>query len=206
MIDSESNPASVFVIDDDLSVRESLGKLVRSVGLRVGMFASPNEFLAQGKWARPGCIILDVRLPGKSGLAFQEDLARAQGSMPIIFITGHSDIPMSVRAMKAGAVEFMTKPVRPQDLLDAIHVAIARDVALLEQAKEMAELRAAIGTLTVREKEVFDFVVTGLINKQIAAALGISEATVKLHRGNVMRKMRADSVADLVRMAEKLAT
>ena len=170
------------------------------------MFASPNEFLAQGKWARPGCIILDVRLPGKSGLAFQEDLARAQGSMPIIFITGHSDIPMSVRAMKAGAVEFMTKPVRPQDLLDAIHVAIARDVALLEQAKEMAELRAAIGTLTVREKEVFDFVVTGLINKQIAAALGISEATVKLHRGNVMHKMRADSVADLVRMAEKLAT
>jgi FixJ family two-component response regulator len=204
--DSAAHPASVFVIDDDLAVRESLGKLIRSVGLKVGIYASPDEFLAQGQWARPGCIVLDVRLPGKSGLAFQEELARAHGSMPIIFITGHSDIPMSVRAMKAGAVEFMTKPVRPQDLLDAIQVAITRDVALLDQAKATAQLKAAVSTLTTREKEVFDFVVAGLINKQIAATLGISEATVKLHRGNVMQKMHAESVADLVRMADRLAT
>ena len=206
MIVSSAHPASVFVIDDDPFVRESLKKLIRSVGLNVGIFASPDEFLAQGKWARPGCIVLDVRLPGKSGLAFQEELARAHGSMPIIFITGHSDIPMSVRAMKAGAVEFMTKPVRPQDLLDAIQVAITRDVALLDQTKATAELRAALETMTAREKEVFDYVVAGLMNKQIAAALGISEATVKLHRGNVMQKMHAQSVADLVMMADKLLT
>jgi FixJ family two-component response regulator len=204
VIESSTQPASVFVIDDDLAVRESLGKLIRSVGLKVGIFASPDEFMAKGQWARPGCIVLDVRLPGKSGLALQEELARAHGSMPIIFITGHSDIPMSVRAMKAGAVEFMTKPVRPQDLLDAIQVAITRDVAWLDQAKATAQLKAAVSTLTAREKEVFDFVVAGLINKQIAAALGISEATVKLHRGNVMQKMHAESVADLVRMADRL--
>jgi FixJ family two-component response regulator len=203
-IDAGDRRASVFIIDDDLAVRDSLGKLIRSVGLKVEIFASPDEFLAKGKWDRPGCIVLDVRLPGRSGLAFQEELAKARGSMPIIFITGHSDIPMSVKAMKAGAVEFMTKPVRPQDMLDAIQVAITRDVASLDQAREMAALKAAVDTLTVREKEVFDCVVAGLMNKQIAAALGISEATVKLHRGNVMQKMHADSVADLVRMADKL--
>ena len=205
-VDSDGGPATVFVIDDDPGVRDSLKNLIGSVGLRVELFSSADEFLARGEWARPGCLVLDIRLPGRSGLDFQDDLARAQVSMPIVFISGYADIPMSVRAMKAGAVEFITKPVRPQDLLDAIQIAIARDVASCRQAEAVAELRTKFSTLTVREREVLELVATELVNKQIAFALGITEATVKLHRGNVMRKMQARSVADLVRMADKLTS
>jgi FixJ family two-component response regulator len=202
---SNHGPATVFVIDDDQEVRDSLKKLIRSVGLAVELFPSADEFLERGEWARPACLVLDVRLPGRSGLDFQDDLARANVSMPIVFISGYSDVPMSVRAMKAGAVEFIIKPVRPQDLLDAIHLAVERDIAFCLNAEAVADLKVMFSALTVREREVLDLVVAGRMNKQIANTLGITEGTVKLHRGNVMRKMHAKSIADLVRMADRLA-
>jgi FixJ family two-component response regulator len=198
-------PGTVFVIDDDQRVRDSLRSLIRSVGLAAELFSSTDEFLKRKEWTRPACLVLDVRLPGRSGLDFQDDLARANISMPIVFISGYSDVPMSVRAMKAGAVEFISKPVRHQDLLDAIHLAIERDTAFCLNEKAIAELKTIFSTLTTREREVLDLVVRGSMNKQIAAVLGITEGTVKLHRGNVMRKLHAKSIADLVRMADRFA-
>jgi FixJ family two-component response regulator len=190
----------VFVIDDDESIREALKSLIRSVGLSVETFASAHEFLQSSRPDVPSCLILDVRMPGLSGLDLQRDLAEANIHIPIIFITGHGDIPMSVRAMKAGAVEFLTKPFRDQDLLDAIQQALERDRRARSQQADTAELRNRYNSLTPRETEVFALVVKGLLNKQIALQLGTSEITVKLHRRQVMEKMHADSLADLVRM------
>ena len=194
----------VFVIDDDASVRAALSSLIRSVGIRVEVFASASDFLATKRPDGPACLILDVRLPGVSGLEFQAELAKTNSVIPIIFITGHGDIPMSVRAMKGGAVEFLTKPFRDQDLLDAVQVALERAKSRQESDKAVSELRAKFETLTHREKEVMERVTGGLLNKQAAAELGVTEITVKLHRGNVMRKMGAKSLADLVRMADTL--
>jgi FixJ family two-component response regulator len=194
----------VFVVDDDASMRGALENLLASVGLEARAFASPQEFLQAKRPDVPSCLVLDVRLPGKSGLAFQEDLIRAGISVPVIFITGHGDIPMSVRAMKAGAVEFLTKPFADQQLLDAIHAALERDRALRRDAELVAELRTRYADLTAREREVMKLVAAGRVNKQIAGDLGISEVTVKVHRGQVMRKMRTRSLADLVRMADRL--
>jgi FixJ family two-component response regulator len=194
----------VFVVDDDASVREALKSLIRSVGLQVELFRSAQEFLQWKKPDVPSCLILDVRLPGISGLDFQSKRAEANDPIPIIFITGHGDIPMSVRAMKAGAVEFLPKPFRDQDLLDAIHVALERDAARREQARDIATLKGRFEWLTPREREVLPLVVSGLPNKQIAAEIGTSETTVKVHRGQLMRKMGADSLPELVRMAERI--
>ena len=196
--------AMVFVIDDDKSIREALHSLIRSVGLRVATFASAHEFLQSERPDVPACLILDVRMPGLSGLDLQRDLTEANIHIPIIFITGHGDIPMSVRAMKAGAVEFLTKPFRDQDLLDAIQQALDRDRRARSQQADSADLRNRFHSLTPRETEVFELVVKGLLNKQIALQLGTSEITIKLHRRQVMEKMQADSLADLVRMSEKL--
>jgi len=196
--------ALVFVIDDDESIREALHSLIRSVGLRVETYPSAHEFLQSDRPDVPACLILDVRMPGLSGLDLQRDLTEANIHIPIIFITGHGDIPMSVRAMKAGAVEFLTKPFRDQDLLDAIQQALDRDRHARSQQADSADLRNRFHLLTPRETEVFELVVKGLLNKQIALQLGTSEITIKLHRRQVMEKMQADSLADLVRMSEKL--
>jgi FixJ family two-component response regulator len=194
----------VFVVDDDTAVRDGIRKLISSVGLRVETFGSAREFLNSKRPEAPGCLVLDVRLPDLSGLEFQRELAQAGIHIPIIFITGHADIPMTVRAMKAGAVEFLTKPFRGQELLDAIQDAIAKDRQTWAGRVQMAEIRARYESLTAREKEVFKLVTAGLLNKQVGAELGASELTIKTHRGRVMQKMAAESVADLVRMYEKL--
>src|SRR6266850_6044674 len=194
----------VFVVEDDPSMRNALKNLLRSVGLESRQFASAQEFLEADRPDGPRCLILDVRLPGLSGLDLQKDLARAGIEIPIIFITAHGDIPMSVRAMKAGAVEFVTKPFRDEDLLDAIHAALERDREALAQRMETAELRQRFGSLTPREREVMASVVKGLLNKQIAAELGTAEITVKIQRSRVMKKMKADSLPGLVRMAARL--
>jgi FixJ family two-component response regulator len=194
----------VFVIDDDASMREALRGLFESVGLRVEVFGSASEFLQSKLPDVASCLILDIRLPRLSGLDFQVELATAGIRIPIIFMTGHGDIPMSVRAMKAGAIDFLTKPFRDQDMLDAVTMAIERDRKRRNDAKILSDLQARLATLTPREREVMALVVSGLMNKQIAAEIGTAEITVKIHRGHIMRKMAAKSFADLVRMAETL--
>ena len=197
-------PPAIVVIDDDASVRKALDNLFKSVGFAVELFASPQEFLQSERPDRPGCIVLDVRFPGRSGLDMQRDLATANTQLPIIFITGYGDIPMSVRAMKAGAVEFLTKPFRDQDLLDAVGTALERDRARRTGDQRLAELSARFDMLTARERQVMSLVVAGRLNKQIAGELGVSEMTVKMHRRQVMRKMQAGGVAQLVRLADQI--
>jgi FixJ family two-component response regulator len=195
---------TVFIIDDDRGMRQAIHDLVESVGLRAESFATGEEFLGARHTSRPSCLVLDVRLPQMSGLDFQHLLAETGLQIPIIFVTAHGDIPMSVRALKSGAVEFLTKPFRDQDLLDAIHQALERDRSAQEQQGEIHDLQERYHALTAREREVMTLVVSGRLNKQIASEIGASEATVKVHRGHVMHKMQAASVADLVRMADKL--
>jgi len=194
----------VFVVDDDPSVRAALQDLVESIGLQALAFASPQEFLQAKRPDTPGCLVLDVRLPGSSGLSFQQELAKAGVLLPIIFITGHGDIPMSVRAIKAGAVEFLTKPFRDQELLDAIHAGIERDRTQRREGAHVAELKERFAALTQREREIMALVILGRATKQIAAELAITEATVKVHRAQVMRKMRAKSLPELVRMGDAM--
>jgi FixJ family two-component response regulator len=195
---------TVFIIDDDRGMRQSIQDLVESVGLRAESFATGGEFLERKRTNDPSCLVLDVRLPQMSGLDFQRRLAEIGMQIPIIFVTAHGDVPMSVRALKSGAVEFLTKPFRDQDLLDAIQQALQRDRAAQGQQAEIQGLQERFAALTAREQQVMALVVSGMLNKQIASEIGASEATVKVHRGNVMRKMQAGSVVDLVRMADKL--
>jgi len=194
----------VFVIDDDPSVRSSLKFLLNTVGLQVESFDSADSFLHKKPPDAPGCLVLDVRMPGLSGLDFQHELARRHIHIPVVFLTGHGDIPMSVRAMKAGAVEFLTKPFRDQDLLDAVRIALERDRARREQEKEVADLQRRYDSLTSREQQVISMLVSGMLNKQIAGQLGTAESTVKVQRSRAMEKMHADSLVDLVRMIEKI--
>jgi len=197
-------PPVVFVIDDDSSIRTALSNLLRSVGLQAEVYASPQDFLHSAAPEGPACIVLDVRFPGRSGLDLQQELAAANRPLPIIFMTGHGDIPMTVRAMKAGAVEFLTKPFRDQDLLDAVAVALERDRARRAGEERIDELRGRLLTLTPREREVLHLVIAGRLNKQIAGELGVSEMTVKIHRRHMMRKMQASRIVELVRMADQL--
>jgi FixJ family two-component response regulator len=194
----------VFVIDDDSSVRDAMSSLFRSVGLKVELFASPAEYLRAPPPDGPSCLVLDVRLPGLSGLDFQSELDRTGVHIPIVFMTGHGDVPMAVKAMKAGAIEFLGKPFRDQDMLDAVRAALASDLARREREKTASQLRTSFEKLTAREQEIMALVAAGLMNKQIAAEIGVSEITVKFHRGNVTRKMGARSIAELVRMADML--
>jgi FixJ family two-component response regulator len=202
-MNSKTEPI-VYIVDDDTDVREGLSALLQSIGLKPVALSSTAEFLAHHRSERPSCLILDVRLPGLSGLDFQSELAKAQIDIPIIFITGHGDIPMTVKAMKAGAVEFLTKPVREQDLLDAVRVALERDRARLDLQTQTQSLQSRYDALSERERQVMSLVCAGLMNKQVAAEMGVSEVTVKVHRHNLMKKLGARSLAELVRMADAL--
>lgn len=199
-----SEDAVVYVIDDDVSIREALAGLMRSVGLKMVGFGSAREFVAHPREDLPSCLVLDVRLPGSSGLEFQRELTAAHDQIPIIFITGNGDIPMSVRAMKAGAVEFLTKPFRDQDLIDAIQNALAADRVRRDQERALSDLRERLNSLTDRERQVMAILVQGQLNKQIGAAIGTTESTVKAHRAQIMRKMQATTLADLIHMAIRL--
>ena len=201
---STQDEPTVFIVDDDIDVRESLQELLESVGLHSESFGTAQEFLSSARGSGPSCLILDVRLPGISGLDLQHELKRERISIPIIFLTAHADVPMSVKAMKSGAVEFLTKPFRHQDLLDAVQRSLTRDRIVRVKHREIGELRQRYDRLSTREREVMNLVVRGMLNKQIAAEIGASEATVKMHRSQVMKKMQAESLPDLVSMADRL--